>query len=67
MKIQYVKYVNGWGYRLLNKGRILLHSENYDSRTNAMRAARSFVKEMAEATSEGKLKIGIMKQEAEIV
>jgi hypothetical protein len=57
MILQIVEYKDGWGYRFKNKGRILVHSEPYDSRPNAERAAKNFEIEIFEAIQKNELEV----------
>ncbi|MRS06010.1 hypothetical protein EG832_22750 [bacterium] len=57
MTLEYIEYKNGWAYRFKNKGRILVHSEAYDSKDNAERAAQSFIQELTEALNNATFKI----------
>jgi len=57
MKLQIIEYNNGWAYRFMNKGRILVHSEAYDSKANAERAAQNFETEIFEAIEKKTLEV----------
>lgn len=47
MRLQYLEQKDGgWSYRLVSKGRILVHSESYVSINNAERALENFLKSL---------------------
>lgn len=63
MRLQYIECKDGgWEFRFINKGRIILHSESYDSFANAKRAVKSFESEFLEAVTDDKLEIDIQEK-----